>query len=214
MSQTEVEATLPTAGKKSTYNNTYNDAVYSAWCGGRTGSNQHIPYENILIASLIDKDYNDLNNSQMRVDDDTTRAAIIDGFNRTIAKLDVIISKLDLLDDDIKKATVAIYDVNTDTESMDRKLTAANTELTSSNVHLGTIENKIDAQTNRININGGKLDTIGSNTVNLPSRSDVVDGFNKTGAKLVTISHDIENLHATVKRKSSSGSSIGGGDFL
>lgn len=201
MSQTEVEATLPTAGKKSTYNNTYNDAVYSAWCGGRTGSNQHIPYENILIASLIDKDYNDLNNSQMRVDDDTTRAAIIDGFNRTIAKLDVIISKLDLLDDDIKKATVAIYDVNTDTESMDRKLTAANTELTSSNVHLGTIENKIDAQTNRIDINGGKLDTISSNTANLPTRSDIVDGFNRTGVKLDDIRTAVESVDSTVAHK-------------
>lgn len=199
----EVEATFPIAEyKRSEYNNVYNNAVYNAWCGGRTGSNQHIPYENILIASLIDKDYNDLNNSQMRVDDDTTRAAIIDGFNRTIAKLDVIISKLDLLDDDIKKATVAIYDVNTDTESMDRKLTAANTELTSSNVHLGTIENKIDAQTNRIDINGGKLDTISSNTANLPSRSDVTSGFSNVETKLDTIDSTIANKSFTVINRS------------
>lgn len=202
MSQTEVEATLPVEGKKSVYNNVYNDAVYNAWCGGRTGSNQHIPYENILIASLIDKDHNDLNNSQMRVDDDTTRNAIIDGFNRTIAKLYVIISKLDLLDDDIRKATVAIYDVNTDTESMDKKLTLANTELGTSNVHLGTIENKIDAQTNRIDINGGKLDTISSNTANLPSRSDVVDGFNRTNSKLDTIDSTIANKSFTVINRS------------
>ena len=201
MSQTEVEATLPVEGKKSVYNNVYNDAVYNAWCGGRTGSNQHIPYENILIASLIDKDHNDLNNSQMRVDDDTTRNAIIDGFNRTIAKLDVIISKLDLLDDDIRKATVAIYDVNTDTESMDKKLTLANTELGTSNVHLGTIENKIDAQTNRIDINGGKLDTISSNTAHLPSRSDVVDGFNRTNVKLDDIRTAVESVDSTVAHK-------------
>lgn len=201
MPQTEVEATLPVEGKKSVYNNVYNDAVYNAWCGGRTGSNQHIPYENILIASLIDKDHNDLNNSQMRVDDDTTRAAIIDGFNRTIAKLDVIISKLHLLDDDIRKATVAIYDVNTDTESMDKKLTLANTELGTSNVHLGTIENKIDAQTNRIDINGGKLDTISSNTANLPSRSDVIDGFNKTNVKLDDIRTAVESVDSTVAHK-------------
>ena len=201
MSQTEVEATLPVEGQRSVYNNVYNDAVYNAWCGGRTGSNQHIPYENILIASLIDKDHNDLNNSQMRVDDDTTRAAIIDGFNRTIAKLDVIISKLDLLDDDIKKATVAIYDVNTDTESMDKKLTLANTELGTSNVHLGTIENKIDAQTNRIDINGGKLDTISSNTANLPSRSDVIDSFNRTNVKLDDIRTAVESVDSTVAHK-------------
>lgn len=201
MSQTEVEATLPTAGKKSTYNNTYNDAVYSAWCGGRAGSNQHIPYENILIASLIDKDYNDLNNSQMRVDDDTTRAAIIDGFNRTIAKLDVIISKLDLLDDDIKKATVAIYDVNTDTESMDRKLTLANTKLGTSNAHLDTIEDKIDTQTHRIDINGDKLDIISSNTANLPSRSDVTDGFDRMGAKIDDVRTAVESVDSTVAHK-------------
>ena len=202
MSQTEVEATLPVEGKKSVYNNVYNDAVYNAWCGGRTGSNQHIPYENILIASLIDKDHNDLNNSQMRVDDDTTRNAIIDGFNRTIAKLDVIISKLDLLDDDIRKATVAIYDVNTDTESMDKKLTLANTELGTSNVHLGTIENKIDAQTNRIDINGGKLDTISSNTANLPSKSDVTSGFSNVETKLDTIDSTIANKSFTVINRS------------
>ena len=202
MSQTEVEATLPVEGKKSVYNNVYNDAVYNAWCGGRTGSNQHIPYENILIASLIDKDHNDLNNSQMRVDDDTTRNAIIDGFNRTIAKLDVIISKLDLLDDDIRKATVAIYDVNTDTESMDKKLTLANTELGTSNVHLGTIENKIDAQTNRIDINGGKLDTISSNTANLPSKSDVTSGFSYGETKPDTIDSTIANKSFTVINRS------------
>lgn len=201
MSQTEVEATLPVEGKKSVYNNVYNDTVYNAWCSGRTGSNQHIPYENILIASLIDKDHNDLNNSQMRVDDDTTRNAIIDGFNRTIAKLDVIISKLDLLDDDIRKATVAIYDVNTDTESMDKKLTLVNTEFDTSNVHLGTIENKIDAQTNRIDINGGKLDTISSNIANLPSRSDIAVGSNRTNQKLDDIRTAVESVDSTVAHK-------------
>lgn len=68
----------------------FNKAVYKAWCGGRNGGNNHIPYENILLASLVDKNEDNLANSQIRVDDDSTQQKI-DAMSENLGKkLDAI----------------------------------------------------------------------------------------------------------------------------
>lgn len=77
----------------------FNKAVYKAWCEGRCGGNNHIPYENILLASLVDKNETNLAESQMRVDDDLTQQKI-DNMNQNLGeKLDAIDDKLTVVND-------------------------------------------------------------------------------------------------------------------
>lgn len=54
----------------------FTNEVYQAWCSGRCGGGLHLPYANILLASVLDKNLADGSQSQLRVDDDATRAVI------------------------------------------------------------------------------------------------------------------------------------------
>lgn len=98
----------------------FTNQVYSAWCAGRCGGGTHLPYANILLASALDKNVADGSQSQLRVDDDTTRATIQKEFDEfealyqkevdeTQVKIDAIATAIG----DLKTALTEKIDANT-----------------------------------------------------------------------------------------------------
>lgn len=166
--------------------NDFNTAIYKAWCSGRCGGNNHIPYENVLLASLVDRNEDDLANSQLRVDDDTLQQIVQTEADQTQTKLDSINAnisaqgeaivnainslkttlgtKLDALntgiagvDASVDEVTAAVNDVNADTESIDAKMDTANTNISS-------VKTSVDAVNTKLDTANTKLDTIATNT--------------------------------------------------
>lgn len=168
--------------------NDFNTAIYKAWCSGRCGGNNHIPYENVLLASLIDRNEDDLADSQLRVDDDTLQQIVQTEADQTQVKLDTINAnisaqgeaivnainslkttlgtKLDALntavagvDASVDEVTAAVNDVNTDTESIDAKMDTANTNITAVKTSVDTANTNITAVKTSVDTVGTKVDT-------------------------------------------------------
>lgn len=160
--------------------NDFNTAIYKAWCEGRCGGNNHIPYENVLLASLVDRNEDDLADSQLRVDDDTLQQIVQTEADQTQVKLDAINAnisaqgeaivnainslkttlgtKLDALntaiagvDASVDEVTAAVNDVNADTESIDAKMDTANTNITAVKTSVDTVKTSVDAVTTAVN---------------------------------------------------------------
>lgn len=142
--------------------NEFNSSVYQAWCGGRCAGNNHIPYANALLASTVDRNVDNDANSQVRVDDDTTRATIQKEFDESQVIQNTIAARLvtgtgnnarseaelskDILDE-LTTTYDRLVDVNTKLDTLDRLITA-----------LDTIS--------------GKLDTIIANTTKTEATDD------------------------------------------
>lgn len=142
--------------------NEFNSSVYQAWCGGRCAGNNHIPYANALLASTVDRNVDNDANSQIRVDDDTTRATIQKEFDESQVIQNTIAARLvtgtgnnarseaelskDILDE-LTTTYDRLVDVNTKLDTLDRLITA-----------LDTIS--------------GKLDTIIANTTKTEATDD------------------------------------------
>ena len=168
--------------------NDFNTAIYKAWCSGRCGGNNHIPYANVLLASLIDRNEDDLADSQLRVDDDTLQQIVQTEADQTQVKLDTINAnisaqgeaivnainslkttlgtKLDALntavagvDASVDEVTAAVNDVNTDTESIDAKMDTANTNITAVKTSVDTANTNITAVKTSVDTVGTKVDT-------------------------------------------------------
>lgn len=166
--------------------NDFNTAIYKAWCSGRCGGNNHIPYANVLLASLVDRNEDDLADSQLRVDDDTLQQIVQTEADQTQTKLDAINAnisaqgeaivnainslkttlgtKLDALntaiagvDASVDEVTAAVNDVNTDTEAISTKVDTVNTNINAVKTSVDTANTKLDAANT-------KLDTIATNT--------------------------------------------------
>ena len=168
--------------------NDFNTAIYKAWCEGRCGGNNHIPYENVLLASLVDKNEDDLADSQLRVDDDTLQQIVQTEADQTQTKLDAINAnitaqgeaivnaitdlkttlgtKLDALntaiagvDASIDETTAAVNDVNEDTESIDAKMDTVNTNITSVKTSVDTVATNVQEVGTTVSSIDTKLDT-------------------------------------------------------
>ena len=168
--------------------NEFNTAIYKAWCEGRCGGNNHIPYANVLLASLIDRNEDGLADSQLRVDDDTLQQIVQTEADQTQTKLDAINAnisaqgeaivnainslkttlgtKLDALntaiagvDASVDEVTAAVNDVNTDTESIDAKMDTANTNITAVKTSVDTANTNITAVKTSVDTVGTKVDT-------------------------------------------------------
>lgn len=168
--------------------NDFNTAIYKAWCEGRCGGNNHIPYENVLLASLVDRNEDDLADSQLRVDDDTLQQIVQTEADQTQAKLDSINAnisaqgeaivnainslkttlgtKLDALnaavagvDASVDEVTAAVNDVNADTESIDAKMDTANTNITSVKTSVDTVKTAVDTANTNITAVKTSVDT-------------------------------------------------------
>lgn len=169
--------------------NDFNTAIYKAWCSGRCGGNNHIPYANVLLASLIDKNEEDLADSQLRVDDDTLQQIVQTESDQTQTKLDAINAnitaqgeaivnaitdlkttlgtKLDALntaiagvDASVDEVTAAVNDVNTDTESIDAKMDTANTNITAVKTSVDTVKTAVDTANTNITAVKTSVDTV------------------------------------------------------
>lgn len=168
--------------------NDFNTAIYKAWCEGRCGGNNHIPYENVLLASLVDRNEDDLADSQLRVDDDTLQQIVQTEADQTQVKLDSINAnisaqgeaivnainslkttlgtKLDALntavagvDASVDEVTAAVNDVNADTESIDAKMDTANTNITSVKTSVDTVKTAVDTANTNITAVKTSVDT-------------------------------------------------------
>ena len=164
--------------------NDFNTAIYKAWCSGRCGGNNHIPYANVLLASLIDRNEDNLADSQLRVDDDTLQQIVQTEADQTQVKLDAINAnitaqgeaivnainslkttlgtKLDALntaiagvDASVDEVTAAVNDVNTDTESIDAKIDTVNT-------NIDTVKTSIDTVNATVGTVKGSVDSVGT----------------------------------------------------
>ena len=173
--------------------NDFNTAIYKAWCSGRCGGNNHIPYANVLLASLIDRNEDNLADSQLRVDDDTLQQIVQTEADQTQVKLDAINAnisaqgeaivnainslkttlgtKLDALntaiagvDASVDEVTAAVNDVNTDTESIDAKMDTVNTNITAVKTSVDTVKTSVDSVSTKVDAANAKLDTIATNT--------------------------------------------------
>lgn len=164
--------------------NDFNTAIYKAWCSGRCGGNNHIPYANVLLASLVDRNEDGLADSQLRVDDDTLQQIVQTEADQTQTKLDAINAnisaqgeaivnainslkttlgtKLDALntavagvDASVDEVTAAVNDVNTDTESIDAKIDTVNT-------NIDTVKTSIDTVNATVGTVKGSVDSVGT----------------------------------------------------
>lgn len=168
--------------------NDFNTAIYKAWCSGRCGGNNHIPYENVLLASLVDRNEDDLADSQLRVDDDTLQQIVQTEADQTQTKLDTINAnisaqgeaivnainslkttlgtKLDALntaiagvDASVDEVTAAVNDVNADTESIDAKMDTANTNIGLVKTSVDAVKTSVDTANTSINLVKTAVDT-------------------------------------------------------
>lgn len=168
--------------------NDFNTAIYKAWCSGRCGGNNHIPYENVLLASLVDRNEDDLAGSQLRVDDDTLQQIVQTEADQTQTKLDTINAnisaqgeaivnainslkttlgtKLDALntaiagvDASVDEVTAAVNDVNADTESIDAKMDTANTNIGLVKTSVDAVKTSVDTANTNINLVKTAVDT-------------------------------------------------------
>ena len=168
--------------------NDFNTAIYKAWCEGRCGGNNHIPYENVLLASLVDRNEDNLADSQLRVDDDTLQQIVQTEADQTQVKLDTINAnisaqgeaivnainslkttlgtKLDAIntaiagvDASVDEVTAAVNDVNTDTESIDAKMDTANTNINAVKTSVDSVKTSVDTANTNINAVKTSVDT-------------------------------------------------------
>lgn len=168
--------------------NDFNTAIYKAWCEGRCRGNNHIPYTNVLLASLVDRNEDGLADSQLRVDDDTLQQIVQTEADQTQTKLDAINAnitaqgeaivnainslkttlgtKLDALntaiagvDASVDEVTAAVNDVNTDTESIDAKMDTANTNINAVKTSVDTVNTSVGAVKTSVDSVSTKVDT-------------------------------------------------------
>ena len=183
--------------------NDFNTAIYKAWCEGRCGGNNHIPYENVLLASLVDRNEDDLADSQLRVDDDTLQQIVQTEADQTQVKLDAINAnitaqgeaivnaitdlkttlgtKLDALntavagvDASVDEVTAAVNDVNTDTESIDAKMDTANTNITAVKTSVDTVKTAVDTANTSIGTVKTSVDAVGTKVDTANTKLDTI----------------------------------------
>ena len=183
--------------------NDFNTAIYKAWCEGRCGGNNHIPYENVLLASLVDRNEDDLADSQLRVDDDTLQQIVQTEADQTQTKLDAINAnitaqgeaivnaitdlkttlgtKLDALntaiagvDASVDEVTAAVNDVNTDTESIDAKMDTANTNITAVKTSVDTVKTAVDTANTNITAVKTSVDSVSTKVDTANTKLDAI----------------------------------------
>ena len=183
--------------------NDFNTAIYKAWCSGRCGGNNHIPYENVLLASLIDRNEDDLADSQLRVDDDTLQQIVQTEADQTQVKLDTINAnisaqgeaivnainslkttlgtKLDALntaiagvDASVDEVTAAVNDVNTDTESIDAKMDTANTNITAVKTSVDAVKTAVDTANTNITAVKTSVDAVSTKVDTANTKLDAI----------------------------------------
>lgn len=142
--------------------NEFNSSVYQAWCGGRCAGNNHIPYANALLASTVERNVDNDANSQIRVDDDTTRATIQREFDESQVIQNTIASRLATgTGDNVRSEAELSKDI------LD-ELTTTYDRLVDVNTKLNTLDRLITA----LNTISGKLDTIIANTAKTEATND------------------------------------------
>lgn len=183
--------------------NDFNTAIYKAWCEGRCGGNNHIPYENVLLASLVDRNEDNLADSQLRVDDDTLQQIVQTEADQTQAKLDSINAnittqgtaivnainslkttlgtKLDALntavagvDASVDEVTAAVNDVNTDTESIDAKMDTANTNITAVKTSVDAVKTAVDTANTNITAVKTSVDSVSTKLDTANTKLDTI----------------------------------------
>ena len=183
--------------------NDFNTAIYKAWCEGRCGGNNHIPYANVLLASLVDRNEDGLADSQLRVDDDTLQQIVqteadqtqtkLDAINANItaqgqaivnainslkttlgAKLDAINTAIAGVDASVDEVTAAVNDVNTDTESIDAKMDTANTNITSVKTSVDAVKTAVDTANTNINAVKTSVDTANTKLDDANTKLDTI----------------------------------------
>ena len=134
--------------------NEFNSSVYQAWCGGRCAGNNHIPYANALLASTVDRNAENDANSQIRVDDDTTRATIQKEFDESQVIQNAIAGRLITGTGTNARSEAEL------TKSILDKLFDTYNKLDDINTKLNALNSLLTA----LNTANGKLDTLITNT--------------------------------------------------
>ena len=183
--------------------NDFNTAIYKAWCSGRCGANNHIPYANVLLASLVDRNEDGLADSQLRVDDDTLQQIVQTEADQTQTKLDTINAnitaqgeaivnainslkttlgtKLDALntavagvDASVDEVTAAVNDVNTDTESIDAKMNTTNTNITAVKTSVDAVKTAVDTANTNITAVKTSVDSVSTKVDTANTKLDAI----------------------------------------
>lgn len=134
--------------------NEFNSSVYQAWCSGRCAGNNHIPYANTLLASTVDRNVENDADSQIRVDDDTTRATIQKEFDESQVIQNAIASRLITGTGNNARSEAEL------TKGILDELTTTYDRLVDVNTKLDTLNTLLTA----LDAISGKLDTLIANT--------------------------------------------------
>ena len=155
--------------------NEFNTAIYKAWCEGRCGGNNHIPYENVLLASLVDRNEDNLADSQLRVDDDTLQQIVQTEADQTQVKLDAINANITAQGEAIVNA------INSMKTTLQESFAELGTKLDALNTAIAGVDASVDEVTAAVNdVNtdtesiDAKMDTANTNITAVKTSVDAV----------------------------------------
>lgn len=183
--------------------NDFNTAIYKAWCEGRCGGNNHIPYENVLLASLVDRNEDALADSQLRVDDDTLQQIVQTEADQTQTKLDAINAnitaqgeaivnaitdlqtalqasltnlgtKLDAINTAIAGVDASVDEVTAAVNDVNTDTESIDAKMDTANTNINAVKTSVDTANTKLDAANTKLDTIATNTT--PAATTETDG--------------------------------------